>query len=114
MADCRKHNLRPLRQVCRECPLLCKQLALCAGALVAIDGSKGKAVNAKARNFPQDKLTTLLQQIDQRVEGSFKELDGQDNHDEAGTPGGAVAATVPAKMEALQQRKLRYAGLQAQ
>jgi hypothetical protein len=114
MADFRKNNLMPLRQVCREFTLLCKQMDLFAGELVAIDGSKFTAVNAKARNFTQDKLTKLLQQIDQRVEGSFKELDGQDNHDEAGTPGGAVAATVPAKMEALQQRKLRYAGLQAQ
>jgi transposase len=91
MADFRKHNLKPLRQVCRACTLLCKQLDLFAGALVAIDGSTCKAVNAKARNFTQDKLPNLLQQIDQRVEGDLKELDGQDNQEEAGTPGGAVA-----------------------
>jgi transposase len=60
IADVRKHNLQPLRQVCRECTLLCKQLDLCAGELVAIDGSKFKAVNAKACNFTPDKLTNLL------------------------------------------------------
>lgn len=113
MADCRKHNLVPLRQVCRECTVLCKPLDLFAGALVAIDGSKFKAVNAKERHCTQDKLTTLLQQIDQRVAGSLKALDGQDNEDEAGTPGGAVAANVQATIEALQQRKLFYTGLQA-
>jgi transposase len=114
IADFRKNNLVPLRQVCREFTLLCKQLDLFAGELVAIDGSKFKAVNAKERNFTQDKLTTLLQRIDQRVEGYLKELDSQDNEDEAGTPGGAVAANLQAKIEALQQRKLLYTGLQAQ
>ena len=94
--------------------MLCKQLDLFAGALVAIDGSKFKAVNAKERNFTPDKLAKLLQQIDQRVEGYLQELDGQDHQDEAGTPGGAVADNLQAKIEALQQRKLFYTDLQAQ
>src|SRR5919109_3529351 len=84
IADFRKNNLVPLRQVCREVKFLCKQLDLFAGELVAIDGSKFKAVNAKERNFTQDKLQHLLQRIDQRVEGYLKELDSQDNEDEAG------------------------------
>jgi len=90
-ADFRKHTLKPMRQVCRECTVLGKQLDLFAGALVASDGSKCKAVNAKERNCTSDKLTNLLQQSDQRVEGYRKALEGQDNEDEAGTPGGAVA-----------------------
>jgi hypothetical protein len=91
-----------------------KQLDLFAGELVAIDGSKFKAVNAKARNFTPDKLTTLLQQIEQRIEGDLQELDGQDSQEDAGPPGGAVADNVRAKMAALQQRKLRSTDLQAQ
>jgi transposase len=114
IADFRKNNLVPLRQVCWEFTLLCKQLDLFAGELVAIDGSKVKAVNAKARNFTHDKLAQLLQQIDQRVEGYLQELDGRDHQDDAGTPGGAVADHVQAKIAALQQRKLLYTDLQAQ
>lgn len=114
IADFRKNNLVPLRQVCREFTLLCKQLDLFAGELVAIDGSKFKAVNAKERNFTQDKLARLLQQIDQRVEGYLQDLDGQDQQDDAGTPGSAVAANGQAKIEALQHRKLLYTDLQAQ
>jgi transposase len=113
-ADFRKNNLGPLRQVCREFTVLCKQLDLFAGALVAIDGSKFKAVNAKERNFTPDKLAKLLQQIDQHVEGYLQELDGQDHQDEAGTPGGAVADNLQAKIDALQQRKRFYTDLQAQ
>jgi hypothetical protein len=48
---------------------LCQQRTLFAGELVAIDGSKCKAVNAKARNVTPDKRTHLLEPIDQRVEG---------------------------------------------
>jgi transposase len=114
IADFRKNNLKPLRQVCREFTLLCKQLDLFAGELVAIDGSKFKAVNAKERNFTQDKLAQLLQQIDQRVTVYLQELDGQDHQDDAGTPGGAVAENLQAKIEALQHRKLLYTDLQAQ
>jgi transposase len=114
IADFRKHNLKPLRQVCRECTMLCKQLDLFAGELVAIDGSKFKAVNAKARNFTPDKLTKLLAQIDQRIAGYLEDLDAQDSQDDAGTPGGAVADQVQAKIEALQQRKLLSTELQAQ
>ena len=114
IADFRKPNLKPLRQVCRECTMLCKHLDLFAGELVAIDGSKFKAVNAKARNFTPDKLTKLLAQIDQRIEGYLEDLDAQDSQDDAGTPGGAVADQGQAKIEALQQRKLLYTELQAQ
>src|SRR5262249_12834560 len=114
IADFRKHNLKPLRQVCREFTMLCTQLDLFAGTLVAIDGSKFKAVNAKERNFTLDKLKHLLQQIDQRVEAYLKDLDGQDNEEDAGTPGGAVVENLQAKIEVLQQRKLLYADLQAQ
>jgi hypothetical protein len=72
--------------------LWCKQLDLFSGGLVAIDGSECKAVNATERHLTYDKLTTLLPPIEQRVEGSLKALDGQDNQDAAGTPGGAIAA----------------------
>jgi transposase len=92
IADFRKNTLKPLRQGCREFTVLCKQLDLLAGELVAIDGSKVKAVNAKERNFTPAKLATRLQQVAPRVGGYLPELDGQDHPDDAGTPGGAVAA----------------------
>jgi transposase len=105
MADFRKNNLKPIRQVCREFTWLCKQLDLFSGELVAIDGSKFKAVNAKECHCTRDKLQRLLGQINQRVEDYLSELDRRDNQD-AGTPGGATAENLQAKIEALQQRKL--------
>ena len=108
IADFRKNNLKPLRQVCREFTLLCKQLDLFAGELVAIDGSKFKAVNAKERNFTRDKLTETPRADRPARRGLSQGLDRQDTQEDAGTPGGAVADNVQAKIEALQHRKLLY------
>lgn len=114
IADFRKHHLKPRRQVCRTCTLFCKKLDLFGAELVAIDGSKLRAVNAKARHFTQDKLPKLLAQIDDRVEAYLQELAHSDQQADQGTVGGAQAEALAAKIEALQQRQLLYEGFQAQ
>jgi len=58
--------------------MLCRQLALCGGELVAIDGSKFRAVNGKARNFSAAKLKRLLEAIEGKIEAYLKQLDSQD------------------------------------
>jgi transposase len=82
IADFRKHNLKPIRQVCRTFTLLCKQLDLFGAELVAIDGSKFRAVNAQERNFTKDRLTKLLAQIDECSEAYLQELDHSDAQDD--------------------------------
>jgi transposase len=114
IADFRTNNLMPIRQVCRSFTLLCKKLALFGAELVAITRSKFRAVNAKECHFTPDKLNKLLAQIGERVEAYLKELACQDTQKDVGTSGGAVAEHLQAKIEALQQRKLLYAGFQAQ
>ena len=56
MAALRKENSHALQGVCRAFTLLCKTLALFGRELIAIDGSKCKAVKSKARNFTEQKL----------------------------------------------------------
>jgi transposase len=114
IAEFRKNNLVPLRQTCRAFTLLCKRLDLFSGELVAIDGSKFRAVNSKERNFTKDKLKELLGQIEERIEAYLKELDRSDEQDDGGTRGGAHAEHLQAKIEALKQRQLLYEGFQAQ
>jgi transposase len=113
IANFRKNNLEPLRQVCRTFTLLCKKLDLFGAELVAIDGSKFRAVNSKERNFTPDKLKKLIVQIDERVDAYLKELERSDDQEERGTGGGAHAETLAAKIEALKQRKLLSEGFQA-
>jgi hypothetical protein len=106
IAKFRRETLQPLRQVCRACTLLCKQLDLFAGELVAIDGSKCKAVHSKERTFTPSTLQRLLPQIEARIEAYLKELDRGADEDDQGTSGGARAEQLQAKMEVLKQRKL--------
>src|SRR4029077_8950210 len=51
IADFRKDNGRPIRQVCSRFVVLCRTMGLFAEAGVAIDGSKFKAVNNRDKNF---------------------------------------------------------------
>ncbi len=51
IADFRRDNLAAIKGVCREFTLVCRKLELFGGELVAIDGSKFKAVNNRRRNF---------------------------------------------------------------
>ena len=79
IADFRKDNLQPLRAVCREFTLLCRRLELFGGELVAIDGSKLRAVNSKRRNFSERKLHATLAAIDAKIDGYLQQLDAADS-----------------------------------
>jgi transposase len=64
IADFRKDNLAPIRRVCRDVTLLCQELDLFGGELVAIDGSPFKAVSNRTRTFTPKKLERALAEID--------------------------------------------------
>jgi transposase len=51
IANFRKDNGKAIRRVCRQFIMLCRGLNLFSQALVAIDGSKFKAVNNRDKNF---------------------------------------------------------------
>jgi len=56
IADFRKDNGKAIQNVCREFVVLCRKLKLLTESMVAIDGSKFKAVNARDKNFTQAKM----------------------------------------------------------
>ncbi len=60
IADFRKDNGKAIRGVCREFVMLCRHLDLFTQAIVAIDGSKFKAVNHRDRNFTPAKMKRSL------------------------------------------------------
>jgi transposase len=67
IADFRKNNTQAITQVCREFVLICRKLNLFTDSLVAIDGSKFKAVNNRNKNFTQSKIKLRLKQIDESI-----------------------------------------------
>src|SRR5262245_12762634 len=92
IADCRKQTLPPIRPVCRPFPLLGQQLDLFGAELVAIDGSKVRAVNAQARYFTPAKLPRPLAQLDEGLAAACQALDRAATQEAAATAGDAVAA----------------------
>jgi transposase len=63
IADFRRDNSTGIRNVCRRFVMLCHDLKLFSQALVAIDGSKFKAVNSRDCNFTNGKIDKRQQQI---------------------------------------------------
>ena len=78
IADFRKDNGPAIRKVCREFVLICRKLNLFTKALVAIDGSKFKAVNARDRNFTRGKIKRRLEQIDASIARYLGQIESND------------------------------------
>ena len=110
IADFRKDNGAAIRQVCREFVQLCRRLDLFSHALVAIDGSKFKAVNNRDRNYTRVKVQRRLEQIEESVARYLSELDRADRQ---GTAPVAEAQTVRLreKVEKLQSEMQRMKAL---
>ena len=83
IANFRKDNGRAIRNVCRQFVALCQKLDLFTQAVVAIDGSKFKAVNNRDRNFTRAKLKRRLEQIDESIARYLSQLDTADRHEGA-------------------------------
>ena len=74
IADFRKDNGEPIRLVCRQFVILCRNLNLFANAFVAIDGSKFKAVNNRDRNFTRAKMKRRIAEADATIEHYLQQL----------------------------------------
>ena len=69
--------------VCREFIGLCRRLELFSQAIVAIDGSKFKAVNNRNRNFTATKMKRRLEQIEESFNRYLSQLDTADHTEPA-------------------------------
>ena len=78
IADFRKDNGQAIKRVCREFVVVCRSLNLFSEAIVAIDGSKFKAVNNRDKNFTERKLKARMQQLEESVARYLADLDRAD------------------------------------
>ena len=81
IADFRKDNGKAIRGVCREFVVLCRRLDLFSQAIVAIDGSKFKAVNNRDENFTPAKMKRRMKEIDANIERYLGQLDSADREE---------------------------------
>ena len=78
IANFRHQNGSAVRKVCRQFIEMCRQLDLFAHALVAIDGSKFKAVNSRDKNFTEAKLKRRLAMIEESIRNYLRAMDTAD------------------------------------
>lgn len=114
IADFRKDNGIAIRKVCQQFVALCRDINLLDSKLVAIDGSRFKAMNAKAKNYTRGKLRQKLSEIDAAIERYLGELDRADEVFEQ--TGGVMPASrmerALRKVEHLKKEAARYRSIE--
>jgi transposase len=85
IADFRRDNGKAIRRVCSQFIVLCRRLNLFCEAIVAIDGSKFKAVNNRDKNFTDTKLKKRMEQLEESIGRYLAELDRADRNPDAVT-----------------------------
>ena len=112
IANFRKDNGKAIRRVCRQFIVLCRELNLFTQALVAIDGSKFKAVNNRDKNFTSGKMKRRMASIDESIERYLRAMDTADRAEPE------VAALkkerLQDKIEALKQQMEQLKAIEAQ
>ena len=107
IADFRRDNSEAIRKVCKEFVLLCRRMKLFTEGIVAIDGSKFKAVNNRDKNFTDRKLQARIEQLEDGIKRYLIELDRADRDATAVLPGRVAhlkekIARVKQQMQALE------------
>jgi len=78
ISDFRKDNGKAIVGVCREFVGVCRRLELFTQAVVAIDGSKFKAVNHRDKNFTESKMKARQKRVERHIARYLAELDEAD------------------------------------
>ena len=105
IADFRKDNGEAIRLVCREFVLLCKKLNLLSTKLVAIDGSKFKAVNSRDKNFTRAKMERRVRDVEAAIERYLARLDQADRNEPPADDAETLKAKVAKLREEMKQLK---------
>ena len=84
IADFRRDNGDAIRKVCGQFVLMARKLGLFGEAVIAIDGSKFKAVNNRDKNFTAAKMARRLAEIEAAIGRYMSEMDGADAAEPAG------------------------------
>ena len=85
IADFRKDNGKGIKNTCRAFIGLCREMNMFTDAIVAIDGSKFKAVNSKENNYTPKKMQFHIKRVEKHIEDYMKKLDESDKAEEKST-----------------------------
>jgi len=109
IADFRKDNGPAIRAACRQFIALCRRLELFTHAIVAIDGSKFKAVNTRDKNFTKGKLKKRMDQVEASIEHYMAALETADRQE--GELAQARSVRLKDKIAALREQMAAFEAL---
>ncbi len=81
IADFRRQNGTAIRKACARFVELCRRIGVLKGAVVAVDGSKFKAVNNRDRNFTKGKIASRLAHLEAEMYRYLEEADRIDRQE---------------------------------
>jgi len=111
IADFRRDNGPAIQATCRQFVLLCRRLKLFSEAVVAIDGSKFKAVNNRDKNYTPAKLQSRIKQVEASIARYLSAMDAADRQE--GEVAQAKSARLKEKIAALRTQVQEFRAMEA-
>lgn len=112
IAAFRRINRSAFRTVFREFVILCRQLDLFGRELLAVDGTRIKAVNNKDRNFTRGALSKFIREADEKLADYMKRLDDGDAEEERVGDGSSGSSRgegkLAEKIAAIRDKRARH------
>lgn len=105
IADFRKDNGKGIKNACRTFIDLCRKMNMFSDAVVAIDGSKFKAVNNKDNNFTPQKLKFHIDRFEKHIGTYLAKLDEADEADQDGEDKVTIAQKITWMKQRLSELK---------
>ncbi len=113
IADFRKNNVDCIKGVFKEFVYLCRSLDLYGAQLVAIDGTKFRAVNSKSNNLNEKTVALRLKQTEEKIAQYLNELDSNDANDSEDDDN-APADELREKIGQLEEKRQQYEQIREQ
>jgi Transposase and inactivated derivatives len=112
IAEFRKDNVDCIKGIFQEFVYLCRSLGLYGAQLVAIDGTKFKAVNSKGNNLNEKTVAQRLKKTEEKIAEYLKELDSSDENDSEEDE--SAKTELKEKLSQLEEKKQQYQQIQGQ
>ena len=112
IADFRRDNGPAIRAACAQFVVLCRQLSLFTRSVVAVDGSKFKAVNNRDKNFTVAKVAKRIEQVEASVARYLTALDHADRQRDDVSE--AKTTRIKEKIEGLRRQMQSLKAMQEQ
>ena len=110
IADFRRGNGPAIKATCRQFVLLCRKLDLFTDAVVAVDGSKFKAVNNRDKNFTPAKLQRRIEQVEDSIARYMAAMDTADRQENEVAR--AKSARLKDKITALREQVRQFRAME--